>query len=73
MSATRCHHICRCGAELRCACEPDMCAAGANWECPACEAAEFEAWINLQERAQELRKYFTLKPHTSHTQGDDTP
>lgn len=55
-----CHHICRCGAELRCKTEPDQCAAGRNWECPNCEEAQFDAWINAQAYAQELRKPITL-------------
>ena len=50
-----CHHICRCGAELRCKTEPDQCAAGAHWECPNCEEAQFEAWIESQAHAQALR------------------
>lgn len=52
-----CHHICRCGAELRCPCGPEYCAAGAHWQCPNCEQDDFDAYVTMLETDREMTRH----------------
>lgn len=53
-----CRHVCRCGAALRCG-DPDKCAAGAFWQCGACDLDDQDAYFSRLELSQREQEHTT--------------
>ncbi len=48
-------HFCQCGTELLCVSEPDHCPVmSEGWRCPACEQDDYDAYMEIIERFNNL-------------------